>query len=353
MSQVDRVRQHILAHGWNSTCFQIVNPGIERWWSRDQEVLVGYVVSGRMAVVAGAPVCALERLASGIVEWEDFAASQGWTVCYFGAEERLCAVLEEAGGYAQVVLGCQPEWHPSEFLRSLRTTPTLRAQLNRARNKGVRVMEVGVGNGPVRSEVESVLEDWLAHRGLPTLRFLVEPHILEDLEGRRLFVAHRESEVVGFVTLSRVPARKGWLTEQFVRATHAPNGTVEFLLATAAEAVEQEGAEYLTLGIVPLIRQGAIGPSSEPAWLRFSRRWARAHYTRFYNFRGLLEFKAKFRPEGWAPVIVAVRGSTFKLAHLRAIVRAFTGVAPELALVGGILRSAGSELRSLFGRNPR
>lgn len=353
MSDEELARKHILAHGWNSTCFQIVNPGITRWWSRDGQVLVGYVVSGRLAVVAGAPVCAPEHLASGIDEWETFVAAQGLEVCYFGAEERLREVLDHSGGYVQVVLGCQPEWHPTEFLKAVHLTPTLRAQLNRARNKGVRVTEGSLGVDVDRQELEAVLEDWLAHRGLPTLRFLVEPHILEALEDRRLFVARRNSEVVGFVTLSRIPARAGWLTEQFVRATHAPNGTVELLLATAAEAIEQEGSLYITLGIVPLILQGATAPASEPGWLSFSRRWARAHYTRFYNFRGLLEFKAKFRPEGWSPVVVAVKGPSFRLIHLRSIVRAFTGIAPELALLGGILRSAATEFRSLFERSRR
>lgn len=348
MGEEDRVRQHILAHGWNSTCFQIVNPGIHRWWSQDGSVLVGYVVSGQLAVVAGAPVCAPERLAEGVEEWEAFVASRGLEVCYFGAEERLRSVLESSGGYAQVVLGCQPEWHPSEFLRALRTSSTLRAQLNRARNKGVHVLERTVGVDIDRSELETVLEDWLAHRGPPTLRFLVEPHILEALEGRRLFVAFRGPRVIGFVTLSRVPARSGWLTEQFVRATDAPNGTVELLLASAAEAVEKEGATYLTLGIVPLVVQGAAVQSSEPRWLGFSRRWARAHYTRFYNFRGLMEFKAKFRPEEWTPVVVAVKGTSFRLSHLRAIVRAFTGIAPEFALGSGILRSLAAELRTIL-----
>ena len=47
-------RELVLKHGWNTTCFQIVNPGIEYWFGGDGESVVGYVTSGKSGVVAGA-----------------------------------------------------------------------------------------------------------------------------------------------------------------------------------------------------------------------------------------------------------------------------------------------------------
>ena len=52
-----RARDLVMKHGWNTTCFQIVNPGIEYWFGDDGESVVGYVSSGDVRVVAGAPVC--------------------------------------------------------------------------------------------------------------------------------------------------------------------------------------------------------------------------------------------------------------------------------------------------------
>jgi phosphatidylglycerol lysyltransferase len=128
----------------------------------------------------------------------------------------------------------------------------------------------------------------------------------------------------------------------------APNGTVETLLEFAARAVHKDGAEYLTMGIVPLLILGEVDAQREPSWLVWARKWAKAHYTRFYNFRGLLEFKAKFRPTRWAPVVVAVRGPGFRLGHLRGIVRAFTGMPPEAAFGIGILRGIRLEIESTW-----
>src|SRR5215213_6455048 len=84
-----RARDLVMKYGWNTTCFQIVNPGIEYWFGDDGESVVGYVTSGKARVVAGAPVCAEDAVRSVAFEFEDDARSKHLGVCYFGAEARL------------------------------------------------------------------------------------------------------------------------------------------------------------------------------------------------------------------------------------------------------------------------
>ena len=62
----ERARSLVLKHGWNSTCFQIVNPGIEYWFGEDGESVVGYVTSKGVRVVAGAPVDGACATAAGL-----------------------------------------------------------------------------------------------------------------------------------------------------------------------------------------------------------------------------------------------------------------------------------------------
>ncbi|MCC6687326.1 MAG: DUF2156 domain-containing protein [Fimbriimonadaceae bacterium] len=345
----DRVRDHILQFGWNSTCFQVVNPGITHWWSSDSSVLIGYVLVGRIAVVAGAPICLLADLEKGISEWEAFVVSQGWDTCYFGAEERLQGLLKNRGGYTSIILGSQPEWTPESFTQRIQETKSLRAQVSRARNHGVTVCEWEVEHAESHPALQSVLAEWLSERGLPTLGFLVEPNTLDSLKGRRIFVAERNGAPVAFTTLCPATGREGWLTEQFVRSSRAPNGTVEALLNLAARTVAESGDKFFTMGIVPLlVGQGVL--HQDPRWLALLRAWAKAHYRRFYNFRGLMEFKSKFRPDRWTPVLVVVRGSRFRWRHLRAVARAFTKVEPEVALVQGIIRAGKKELHAAISR---
>ena len=340
---IREARALILQYGWNSTCYQILNEGIERWWSEDSRALVGFVRSGTMAIVAGAPVCAADRLAETIQAWERFVAKEGLRVCYFGAEGRLQSCLSQDPAYVQVILGAQPEWKPDEFVAAVDGDASLRAQLHRASNKGVQVSEWNRDRAENNPDLDRVLRDWLSTRGLPTLHFLVEPETLGNLQDRRIFVAKLDGAPVGFVTLCPIPAQNGWLTEQFVRSKWAPNGTVELMLYEAARAVALDQDSYFTMGIVPLVSPDGAAQDSEPGWLRFLRRWAKAHYVRFYNFRGLSEFKTKFHPVRWQPVVVIVRDSRFRFGHFRAIGGAFTQGMPELAVVAGVLKAGAAE----------
>ena len=188
--------------------------------------------------------------------------------------------------------------------------------------------------------LEAILRNWLTTRGMPPLHFLVEPQILDWLGDRRIFVAERAGNPVGFVSLVPVPTRKGWLTEHFLRSDIAPNGTVEAMLYTAARAVVHD--QYWTMGIVPLAQKSVR--NSEPRWLRHVQNAAEAYFSKLYNFRGLERFKSKFHPTDWQPVVVIVKDETFQIVHLRAIAQAFTVISPEMALLGGLWRALRSKI---------
>ena len=138
---VARAREIVLTYGWNSTSFQIVNPGISRWFSNRGDAVVGYVPSAGVRVVAGAPVCSRERLKEVVDEFEVDAASAGEHVCYFCAEHRLEAAVNGSPSHSKFILGAQPVWQPQTWPEIIKTNKSLRAQLNRARNKGVTVTE--------------------------------------------------------------------------------------------------------------------------------------------------------------------------------------------------------------------
>jgi hypothetical protein len=82
--ELERTRELIFAYGWNTTCFQIVNPGIERWFTMAGDAVIGFVAKHKIRVVAGAPVCKSECLSEVVQEFE-----QAGRVCFFGAEQRL------------------------------------------------------------------------------------------------------------------------------------------------------------------------------------------------------------------------------------------------------------------------
>lgn len=334
-----------MQYGWNATSYQIVNPGISHWFSRNNPAVVGFTSYAGVRVVAGAPVCSIDSLSSVIGEFESDTRTARERVCYFGAEARLEHALLESTSHSRVLLGAQPAWNPAEWDDIVASHKSLRAQLNRAKNKGVTVVEFSAHEAEKSEELRSVLQRWLSRRGLPPLHFLVEPDTLARLNDRRVFVArNRAGDPIAFAVLSPIAARNGWLVEQFPRLHDAPNGTVELLLTTAVRAIAEHGATYVTLGLAPLARRDQIDHSNEPLWLRATLGFAALHGRRFYNFGGLESFKSKFGPRAWEPVYAIEAAPHFSPRALYAIAGAFASRSPLTLVMSAIVKAAKQEL---------
>ena len=340
-------RKLVLAYGWNSTSYQIINPGIKHWFAEANDAVVGFVACRGVRVVAGAPVCFVERLPEVAAEFELDAARNKERVCYFCAEARLESVYKDSPRYSKMILGAQPVWNPRNWSNIIAKHKSLRAQLNRARNKKVVVAEWTTEKARNNSLLVNCLREWLAAKNLPPLHFLVEPDTLERLFDRRVFVAERENEVVGFVVLSPVTTRNGWLFEQFVHCPNAPNGTVELMIDLAMRALAEDDFDYATLGLAPLSTRARIEPFDNPLWLRILLAWMRKHAQRFYNFDGLDAFKAKLQPERWEPVFAVSNEPRLSLRTLYAVASAFSGNAPVRLILGGLWRALTTELKWL------
>jgi len=349
-ANLPRVRDLVLRHGWNATAYQIINPGIAHWFSAGGDALIGYVEYAGVRVTAGAPVCAEERLPEVVREFEADAAQADRRVCYFGGESRLEVACRKSRGHSMVLLGAQPAWSPAHWGPMLAGHSSLRAQLSRARNKGVAVQEWTAERATDHPELRECLDAWLKTRGLPTMHFLVEPATLTRLFDRRIFVAARAEKVLAFLVASPVPRRNGWLVEQIVRGPAAPNGTAELLIDAAVRAVGASGSQYVTLGLSPLSQRAELRRESNPPWVRILLGWARAHGNRFYNFEGLDAFKAKFRPERWEPVYAIANERTFSPRMLYAIAAAFANGSPILMGCKALLRAVSRELGWLAQR---
>jgi len=350
---IARARQLVLAHGWNSTSFQIVNPGIERWFAGRGDAVVGYVTGANVRVVAGAPVCERERLSEVAAEFEANAREANQRVCYFCAEQRLESIFAGSQTHSKFLLGAQPTWNPTNWPDIVSGHRSLRAQLNRARNKGVNVTEWPVENARDHPELQKCLDDWLASKGLPPLHFMVESETLSRLEGRRVFVAKCRDEVVGFVVLSPVAQRNGWLFEQFPHRPGAPNGTVELMIDTAMRQLAADGFCYATLGLSPLSTRAEVEPFDNPIWLRVLLAWFRQHGKRFYNFDGLDSFKAKLRPQNWEPVFAVCNEPRVSFRTLYAIAAAFSGNSTSRMVFGGLGRALATEIKMLRARGKK
>jgi phosphatidylglycerol lysyltransferase len=341
-------RELVMSYGWNATACQILNPGIDYWFSSAIEAVVGYTRRNSLLAVAGAPVCAPELLPAACAEFEAYARGQGCVVCYICAEDRLRVLLEQSPDHATVVLGAQPAWDPRTWTRIVQGNASLRAQLSRSRNKGVAVECVPPGQAAASPELRRILREWLQARSLPPMHFLVEPHVLDGVvDDRVVLVARRHAEAVAFLVASPIVAKNGYLVELLARSPSAPNGTGELLIDAAMQRFAGEDRRYVTLGLVALAHAVDKEMRRNPWWLRAAMQFARAHANRFYSFRGLEQFRLKMRPERWEPIYAISNEEAFSLRTLYNLGGAFSGISPWRAIGIGIARAVREELKGL------
>lgn len=339
IAERELARALVMRYGWNTVACQIVNPGLRYWFTSDQNAVVGFVRVGRVWVAAGEPVAPPGQVVAAANAFAAAAARQGRRVIYFGAQALLAESLAARPPLARLAIGAQPVWNPQDWPDLVARVASLRAQIARARNKGVTVAPLPAEAAARRPEVRRCLAEWLASRGLPPLRFLVTPDVLEAPAGRRVFVAWRDGAVVAYLVATPVPARQGWLVEQLVRGRAAPNGASELLIDAAMRALAAGGARWLTLGLAPLARiTGAHAPEPSAA-VRLLLGALRARGGRFYNFAGLEAFRARLHPQDWEPVYLLSHEPRTSLATLYAVAGAFGGVPPPLFIGRALLRA--------------
>ncbi|HET9991628.1 MAG TPA: DUF2156 domain-containing protein, partial [Kofleriaceae bacterium] len=273
-----RVLTLLRRHGWNSTSFQVLEPGFRYWFDGD-DALVGYVDTGSAWVVAGPPIAPTERVAEVSARFVEAARAAGRRTTWFGTEERFRA----ATAWPALRIGDQPVWDPGAWAEVVKSSKSLREQLRRARAKGVAVRpmelaELAPGHA-TRMQVDALIQRWLASRPIAPMGFLVQIDPFTFPAERHYFVAEREGRVVAFLGIIPVYARTGWFFEDFLRDPDAPNGTIEMLVDAGMRAAAAANVPLVTLGLVPL-----AGDVS--SWLRAARKLGRS----LYDFDGLRAF---------------------------------------------------------------
>ena len=144
----------------------------------------------------------------------------------------------------------------------------------------------------------AISQQWVGDKGLPEMGFTlggvdealdpaVKVGLAVDADGQRA-----RGDVVAAGVRGRAAQVRGWTLDVMRRRTAASGRSSEFLIASACLAFQAGGAEFVSLSGAPLAAGGRRPARSRPStgcWTCSAPRWSR-----FYGFRSLHAFKAKF-----------------------------------------------------------
>src|SRR5690606_37751770 len=128
-------------------------------------------------VVAGPPIAPKGAVAEVFERFVADARRADQEVVVFSADTELIDALDAAGvPHRALCIGVQPEWAPAAYHTRGAERRTLRAQCNRARNKGITVRECEHDPEAIarlEETVQPLIDAWLDARRMAVMGFLV------------------------------------------------------------------------------------------------------------------------------------------------------------------------------------
>lgn len=270
-------------------------------FSRDDQAVVLYRVTGGVSLASGDPVGRPESWGSAVASWLAEARDYGWLPTVLGASEEG-AKAYAAAGLSVIAMGDEAILDPARFdLRRTSMSP-VRHAVQRAARAGLTVTFHRQEDLPP-AELREILEKAEQWRGdEPERGFSMALNREADpADGRILFATARDPEGHLAGLLSFVPwGRSGVSLDLMRRAPDAPNGVTELLVARVMEAAPELGIRRVSLNFCMFrsIFEDAtrVGAGSIT---RFNAS-VLGFFDRFWQLERLYRSNAKFEPQ-WYP----------------------------------------------------
>ncbi len=339
-------RELLVTDGGSSLSWMTTWAGNEYWFDDERRAAVAYRAIGRVALSVGEPFGDPRARRAAVAGFARFCADHALIPCLYSVGDR---VRDEA-----LALGWSSVQVAEETLVDLpglaftgKKWQDVRTALNKAAAAGVTAEWVTFSRAPlaITDQVRAISEEWVADKGLPEMGFTLGGlDELADDQVRCLIAVDVDRTVHGVTSWLPVygpttdPAAThdggsravvvGW-TLDFMRRRDTGSagfrGVMEFLIASAAQTFQREGAGFLSLSGAPLAR---LDRATQPDSLqRLLDRSGRA-LEPVYGFRSLLAFKAKFQPR-YRPLFMVYPDAAALPAIAAAIAHAYL---PDLAL---------------------
>jgi lysylphosphatidylglycerol synthetase-like protein (DUF2156 family) len=279
----------------NPSSFLAVNDGNSYFHKSGTPGVIVYRTTGRYIVQFGGPFAARDDCGPLLDSFLDFAAGQRRTVV---AVQLQAADAEPylKREFTVNQMGASFALRPAEFTLHGTKFMRLRNKIARALRSGLEIAEVPLE--PWYDQMRDLDARWLTLKGdgAKPLEFLVGQYGDRYQSLRRLFIAHRGGELIGYISYSPVyGSRPGWMHDLSRRLPESPPGVMEAINKTAIEVFQAEGVEWLHFGFTPfteLTSQPVMPGRSEAFHWFMSHLWE--HGESVYPARTQLAYKEKW-----------------------------------------------------------
>jgi phosphatidylglycerol lysyltransferase len=295
------IARTLAAPAAGSTPLMVANGDKSVWLYGDRGFAL-YGTIGNALVVLGDPVAPPGEEDDMLDEFLGFCETECWDVVFYQVSARWFPHLHDQG-FELMKLGEEGVVDLAGFTLQGKAGKGLRYVLNQMKRFGISIRVLAPEEVVKRiAELGAVSDTWLETKRVAEKRFSVGFFDVNYLRRFPAVVAETpDGEIVAFANL--LPGAPGGeaSVDLMRQRPGAPEGTMDAVIVAAIEWARSQGYARFSLGMAPL---STVGESRRaPFWERASRLVYR-HGEPLYNFRGLRQYKEKFRPR-WEPRYLA------------------------------------------------
>ncbi len=317
-------------HGGSSMSYLTTWAGHRYWFDPAGNAAVAYRVIGGVALTTGEPFGAPAARLPSLAGFARFCTEHAWTPCLYGVGEPARAHATGLG-WASVQVAEETVLALSTLEFTGRKWQDVRSARNNASKVGITAEWIAFGSAPrvLTEQIRAISEHWVADNRLPEMGFTLGGlDELDDPDVRCLIALDANRTVHGVTSwLPCYDAGRvvGWTLDFMRRRDGGFRPVMEFLIATAALRLKEEGASFVSLSGAPLAR---IDRGEPVAVLQRVLDRLGHVLEPVYGFGSLLAFKAKFQPE-YRPMYLVYPDPAALPAIAAAITRAYL---PDLTI---------------------
>lgn len=286
------------------------------------ETMIAYASSGRGAIVLGDPIGPAAEIPEAISAFKKFCARNDWLPAYASVLPDHLEAYRDAG-YETLCIGYEAIVDLSQFTLEGSQNKGLRYEVNHMQKLGYHAeIQPPPLNDDLMWQLRLISDAWL------TMRHGGEMHFSDGwfddayLRNGSAAVVHTpEGTPIAFANL--VPEyQKNELTIDLMRRyRQVEHGTMEYLFSSMLQWAKDQGVATFSLGLSAIV---GVGEKPEDPRVEQALHTISEYVSRFYNFKGLHEFKEKFHPN-WEPRYLVYPGAASLPLVLSTLLKVHSG----------------------------
>jgi len=284
--------------------------------------VIAYGARGRGAMALGDPIGPREDAAAAIAAFRGFCSHNDWTPAFASVlPDTLDAY--RAAGFDVVSIGNEAIVVLEKYTLEGGENKNVRYEFNRLVRLGYKAeVHLPPLNDRLMNDLRAVSNAWLTMQHGGEMHF-ADGWFDDDYirNGPAIVVHAPDGSPTAFANIVPEYQKNEVTIDLMRRYPRVEHGTMEFMFASMLQWAKGQGYETFSLGLSAIV---GVGEKPDDPRVEQALHTIAEYVSRFYNFKGLHEFKEKFHPR-WEPRYLAYPGPASLPLVLATLLRVHSG----------------------------